>query len=235
MALGFAQHLRMWWEWPLVVIDFETCGVDPATCAPVEIAAVRFERGEPVHSLAALIKPDCPIPADATAIHGITDEMVLCAGDFDDAWYDITGRYIIDDDAIPVAYNAPFDRTILHRVAWPRPEPGYSLPALDTDLAWLDPLVAVRHFDKYAPGKGRHRLSATCARRGIPLPTAHRALGDAEACGRLLYSMRAEIGDMTISELLRRQELRRAEQDQERAAYLATLPATAAQAESGAR
>jgi len=82
----------------------------------------------------------------------------------------------------------------------------------------------VRHLDRFVRGAGRHKLAAVCARRGIPLAAAHRSLGDAEATGRLLYALQPEIGDMTVCELLRRQELRAAEQDREFAEWQARQP-----------
>ena len=213
-------QLRPWYAWPVVVIDFETTGPDPSTCAPVEVGLVRFEQGALVQRWSSLVNPGEPIPPAATAVHGIADADVASAPSFADAWTEVLDRGLLTR-AVPCAYNAPFDRTILHRLTVVE-DPLYH--ALCHDLPWLDPLVVVRHLDRFVRGAGRHRLAAVCARRGIPLESAHRSLGDAEATGRLLFALQPDLGDMTICELLRRQELRAAEQDRDFAAWQARQP-----------
>lgn len=52
-----------------------------------------------------------------------------------------------------------------------------------------DALSIVRKVDRYAKGKGRHKLAATCERHGIALPEAHNAGADARACGELLFKI----------------------------------------------
>lgn len=214
--LSLAQHLQPWWQLPIAVLDWETSGPDPATCAPVELAVVRFEGGEVVDRFSALINPECPIPAEATAIHGITDDMVASAGTARQAW---AGAVRLLLGAVPCAYNAAFDRTILHRLL-PDALDGKaacSYLELETAWPWLCPLVVVRHVDRFVRGKGRHKLTAACERRGIKLEDAHRATADAEAAGRLLFhaDIRAALGDMTIGEVLRRQQIRAAEQERD--------------------
>lgn len=213
--ISLAEHLRPWHELPITVLDFEATGPDPKTCEPVELAAVRFERGVVVARTSALINPGVPIPAEAAAIHGITDEMVQADGiSAREAWSD-TQRLLLG--AIPCAYNSPFDRTILHRVMADALDGDAACRFLELETAWpwLDPLVVVRHVDRWVKGKGRHKLTSVCQRRGIEIDGAHRAEADAEACGRLLFhaDVRGALGDATISDVLRRQEARRREQD----------------------
>lgn len=213
------SQLRPWYSWPVVVIDFETTGPDPSTCAPVEVGLVRFEQGQPVARWASLVNPGYPIPPEASAIHGITDADVQSAPAFADVWAVAVQRGLLTR-AVPCAYHAPYDRAILHRLCIE----DRRYHALCHDLPWLDPLVVVRHLDRFVRGAGRHKLAAVCARRGIPLAAAHRSLGDAEATGRLLYALQPELGDMTVCELLRRQELRAAEQDADFTAWKARQP-----------
>jgi DNA polymerase III epsilon subunit-like protein len=77
--LSVDQHILPWWRLPVAVLDFETCGVDASKCAPVELAVVRFEDGAIAGRWSTLINPEQPIPPEAMAIHGITDEMVADA------------------------------------------------------------------------------------------------------------------------------------------------------------
>ena len=62
---------------PLVVFDTETTGTDPLRDRIVEIAAVRLERDGSRTNYERRVNPGVPIPAEATAIHGIRDEDVV--------------------------------------------------------------------------------------------------------------------------------------------------------------
>lgn len=211
-----------WTTLPLIVLDFETTGVSPTECSPVSVAAVRFEGGKEVASFYTILKPDCLIPAEATAIHGITDEMVQ-----DAPWLETVAGEILDVayDALPVAYNAGYDRPILHRFI-----NGLDCPMFDPAHLWLDPLVVIRTLDKYVSGKGRHRLETCCARWGVALDGAHNALADARATGRLLWRLheKKKIRDYPAAELLALIEERRMVQDAEFQKYLARKEAEAA-------
>lgn len=177
MALDLAQ---LWNDLPLVVLDTETTGVDTKRAGIVQVAAVRFEQGRVVDRFCALAKPPHPIPASAAAIHGITDAMVadappvtehgpalarLCAG------------------ALPVAYNAGFDRRMLHRFFTGPEVPAWSMPV------WVCPLIILRDVERVVEGKGYYRLENACARWEVPLEKAHDASADAEAAGRLLWRL----------------------------------------------
>lgn len=208
-----------WDQQPLVCIDFETTGPDPLTCAPVQVAAVRFERGgKESSSFEALLNPGCPISPEATAIHHITDEMVAAS------------RTLVDhramlakvcNGAVPVAYNASFDRTILHRYLTDE-----SVPAFDPAQLWICPLTIVRDVDRFERGAGRHKLVTACQRRLVCLDDAHNALSDARATGLLLLYMldRGDVKSCPLGKLLAHIEKRRLHQDADFAAWLAKQP-----------
>jgi len=60
---------------PRLFFDLETTGVDKTTDRIVEIAIIRFD-GDKRYEFQTYINPEIPIPASATEIHGITNEMV---------------------------------------------------------------------------------------------------------------------------------------------------------------
>lgn len=61
---------------PLAVLDLETTGIDIGTARIVEISVLRLNpSAESVHRTRRL-NPEIPIPAEATAVHGITDADV---------------------------------------------------------------------------------------------------------------------------------------------------------------
>ena len=198
---------RNTWDSPVVVLDCETTGLPENGGKAVEFAAVRFESGLPVARWSSLINPGVPIPEQATAIHGIKDSdvsnaprLVECAGQI----------LRVCRDAVPCAYSCNFDRHMLHAEIT-----GTDCPAFDPVQSWVDVLVLVKHFDRYVGGKGRHRLTETCKRHGIELTGAHRAEADAMATGFLLWKFKPKLGDMSAAELIRRCDVRRAEQEAE--------------------
>jgi DNA polymerase III epsilon subunit-like protein len=174
---------KLWNELPIVVIDFETTGPDPKVAAPVEVGAARFEGGRVVAEWSSLVNPGCPIPEAATAIHGITDAMVAEAPPL---MLLSPKLYELARDAVPVGYNAPYDRTVLHRYIT-----GPDCPLFAPSQEWIDVyvIVASGRVDKYVSGTGRLKLDAACKRWGIDLDGAHRALADAKATGQLLFRL----------------------------------------------
>ena len=68
---------------PLVFFDLETTGVDTDADKIVEFAAEKFGvNGESIGALVTYVNPGRPIPAESTAVHHITDEMVKDAPPF---------------------------------------------------------------------------------------------------------------------------------------------------------
>lgn len=199
------------WDTPITVLDTETTGLPEAGGRCVEIAAVRFESGVPVARFSSLVNPGVPIPAEATAIHGIKDSDVAGKPTLSE----VAGELLrVCRGAVPCAYSAPFDRAILHAEIT-----GQECLAFDPAQAWIDVLVLVKHFDRYVGGKGRHKLENACKRHGIELEGAHRALADAIACGGLLRAFKSRLGNVSAAQLIERCEARRAEQEADFAAW----------------
>jgi DNA polymerase-3 subunit epsilon len=70
---------------PLVFIDLETTGVSLGTDRIVEIALVKIGTDRSRQVKRKLINPEMPIPEAASAVHGITNEMVREAPTFKQA------------------------------------------------------------------------------------------------------------------------------------------------------
>ncbi len=66
----------------LCFVDLETTGTDPATDRIVEISVLRFDPDGSRDARTRRVNPERPIPAEATAIHGIRDEDVRDAPSF---------------------------------------------------------------------------------------------------------------------------------------------------------
>ena len=161
---------------PVVCVDTETTGRDFGTDRIVEIACVRWEGGAVVRRDNWLVNPGVPIPKEAFDVHGISDEAVKDEPAFAAIVKDLLEAL---SGAVPMAYNAGFDRAFLvaelsRAEALVPPLP----PACRKGVDWFDPLVWVRELQKYEKGKS---LGDACGRLGIEIGQAHRATDDAEA------------------------------------------------------
>lgn len=67
---------------PIVFFDLETTGVKISFDRIVQIAAIKIFPDGSMEEKQTYVNPGIPIPAEATAVHGITDEMVKDAPTF---------------------------------------------------------------------------------------------------------------------------------------------------------
>jgi DNA polymerase III epsilon subunit family exonuclease len=156
------------------VVDCETTGTDPGADEIVSLAVLRLDAdGVETARFVSLVRPSCPIPAEATAVHGIGDEDVAQAPRFAEIAPEVLDLL---DGAVFVAHNAAFDLGMLQH-AFARAGVDY-LPA--GTACTLDA------FRLLEPREASHRLASICARRGIDLAGAHEALGDVVATAALL-------------------------------------------------
>ncbi|MBT8042922.1 MAG: 3'-5' exonuclease [Pontiella sp.] len=155
-----------------VAFDLETTGTKPSADMIVEVGAVIFDGDRPVKGFGALVDPGMPIPPDATAVNGITDEMVCGKPRIADVLGDFAG---FCEDLPLVAHNAPFDYKFLledvnlHRAAAPK---GIVLDTL--------PLAR-----KIFPGLPNYKLWTLVRHFNFPSGAFHRAEEDSSYCGML--------------------------------------------------
>lgn len=96
----------------IYTIDFETTGVDPKLCEPVEVALYNPE----VHEISWFIKPEKPIPPETSAVHHITDADVLLAPSWPIVRKGLAEMLTTEPDQklpILVAHNAEYEKTII--------------------------------------------------------------------------------------------------------------------------
>ncbi|KLI98819.1 exonuclease domain-containing protein [Streptomyces albidoflavus] len=176
-----------WHRELLIGFDLETTGTDPREARIVTAAVIEVADGERRGHRTWLADPGIPIPAGATAVHGITDARAAAEGSPPDRVADAVAEALTGywRAGVPVvAYNAPFDLTLL--AAELR---RHRLPSLAERLGGapvgpvIDPLTVDRAVDRYR--KGSRRLSAVCAEYGVALEDAHDASADALAAARL--------------------------------------------------
>ncbi|MFF9394324.1 exonuclease domain-containing protein [Streptomyces griseoluteus] len=176
-----------WHREPLIGFDLETTGTDPRQARIVTGAVLEVRAGEALGRREWLADPGVEIPADAVAVHGISNERASAEGRPADEVADALANALVSawDSGMPVvAYNAAFDLTLLsaelHR---------YGLPSLAERLGGrvpapvVDPYTIDRRVDRYR--RGKRNLEAVCAEYGVVLDAAHDASADALAAARL--------------------------------------------------
>lgn len=172
----------------IVSLDTETTGRDAVADRVVEVGAVVWRGGEVISRTGWLIHPGCPIPAEVTAVHGISDEDVKDCPRFSEVASEILE---VMRGRVPLAYNAEFDRNFLtEEFTRNSLDLGRAPPALRRGVEWLDPLVWVREVQKYEKSKA---LGEVCQRLGIELTNAHRATDDAEAALQVLIHILPDV------------------------------------------
>jgi DNA polymerase-3 subunit epsilon len=193
MPSGTAGTLNFvsWHSGRLAAFDIETTGTDTENDRIVTAAISVVGGGEPTVSTNWLVDPGVPIPAEATAVHRITDERVRTEGlPADQAVFEITETLAeLIGQGIPIiAFNARFDLTILDREARRYDQETLcDLIGGPESLLVIDPYVLDKNFNKYR--KGRRTLSILCECYGIPLDDAHAADADALAAARLAWKL----------------------------------------------
>jgi DNA polymerase-3 subunit epsilon len=174
------------WSDALAVFDLETTGIDVETSRIVTATvAVLDAHGEVQERTDWLLNPGVEIPAEATAVHGITTEHAARYGSpAIDGIAEIVGilRAHLGRGLPLVAYNAPYDITLLNREAM-----RHGIPPLSGPSPVIDPLVIDKAVDRYR--RGKRTLAVTSAFYGITLDDAHDSGADAIAAGRVAQAI----------------------------------------------
>jgi len=183
----------------LASFDLETTGVDTENDRIVSGAvSLLDEDGELLDWHEWKVNPEIHIPAEATAVHGITDEMAALGQVPGEAIAEMVGhlRTAIGANLPIVIYNAPFDLSMLD--AGTRRHFGKELKELMPRPNVFDPLVLDKQFDRFR--KGKRTLVAAAEHYGVKFEgEAHGALADSIAAGRVLQSMLRRFDDLALA------------------------------------
>lgn len=109
----------------IICFDVETTGLDTAKDRIIELAFCTASPGDITPTKTLRFDPGMPIPAEATAIHGITDADVCFEHPFEHHCEDLFRIFTACD--VVVGYNVHFDIQFLaaeferHGLVWPQP------------------------------------------------------------------------------------------------------------------
>lgn len=182
--------MSSWHTGRLALFDLESTGIDPHRDRIVTAAIIEVGAGQPARTSEWLVNPGIPIPTEASAVHGITDEQAAGGVDADSAIYEIATHLLAcsQDGMVVVGYNVSYDLTMLYAEAR-RHQLDPSADEL-TDIApVVDPFILDKQLDRYR--KGSRKLIDVCRHHGIELTEAeaHGATADALAAGRLAWML----------------------------------------------
>ncbi len=161
----------------LVCLDTETTGADPSVDRVVQIALVRLHPNGAAEEFESLVNPGMPIPEEAVAVHGITNDMVEFAPPFRRLAADLA-RWMENADLAGfnlLRFDLPLLRLEFQRAGQP------------WDISQARVLDAQVIFHKMEPRNLGAAYRFYC---GHPLEGAHGALADARAA---LAVLRAQI------------------------------------------
>lgn len=170
-----------------LILDTETTGLHERA-EIVEVAVINWDGAV---LLDTLVQPDDPIPAAATAVHGITDEMVRGAPRFDVVWQAqlrgiVEGAVAYYTQPLCI-YNADYDLRLIRQ----------SLRRYGIRPAFLKPPICLMELyaqfagelSAYFGGYRWHKLESAASLCGVSVDGAHRALTDCRMALSVLKSI----------------------------------------------
>lgn len=164
-----------------VYLDTETTGLED-TAEIVDIC-ILDDAGRTL--IDSLVRPTQPIPAQASAVHGITNAMVSTAPTWPELWPQI--KTALEGRTI-ATYNADYDQRLMrqshkrHRLPW--------------DLEGVEFFCIMKlyaqfrgNWDSYRGTYKWHKLEAAGQQCQLSLPNSHRALADTQLARAVLLHM----------------------------------------------
>lgn len=171
----------------IVVFDIETTGLSPQSEEITEIGAVLVKNGEILDKFETFVNPGKPIPQKIVELTGITDDMVADAPSPRDA---VLSFMEFCGDRPLIAHNADFDTGFIRETL--------SRNGVKKSIRYLDTLALCRALVKE---KKRHKLDIMAEYFGVPNPSHHRAVNDAEVCAGIWFKCAEKLSEMDISDL----------------------------------
>lgn len=212
-----------WHLGPMAPFDLESTGVDVDTARIVTATVARVGAGMETIAHTWLVAVDEDIPAEATAIHGVTTEHAREHGQPAAQVLDHISEALVTalTAGVPVVgMNVAYDFTLLDRELR-----RHDLPTVEDRLGHpigpvLDVLVLDKAVDTYR--RGGRKLTDLCALYNARIDGAHHSASDALAAARVAYRIAQrypDIAAMSLAELHQAQVRWRTEQQASLADY----------------
>lgn len=177
IARSFTSEVQQAMQQRFIVLDFETTGFRSTSNRIVEIGALLYENMIPTYQFHTYVKSTVQMSSGATAVTGITDDMLKTAPTEKAVFQQFTAFLgnALTADTYVCAYNAPFDMSFL----------GDALKRLEYDatIQYVDALGLARKYIRNVPD---HKQETIARHLGIDCGNAHSALDDAKTCGIIM-------------------------------------------------
>ncbi|WP_022757786.1 PolC-type DNA polymerase III [Butyrivibrio fibrisolvens] len=163
-----------------IAFDTETTGFSAYNDRIIELGAVIFEDGKAVKSFGSLVNAGKRVPASATRVNNITNDM-LADSPKEDVVYPEFVEFLgdaITGDTIICAHNASFDMRFLSAT--------FERLGIDANIKFVDTLALCK---KYVTGTCDHKQPTMAQHFNISQQDAHRAQSDALVCGGIMAEL----------------------------------------------
>lgn len=171
-----------------LVVDTETTGLDQAA----EIIQIGIVDAAGQVLVNQIVRPGQPIPAEATAVHGINDMTVADAPTWSDVYQDIAGLL---NGRLLLAYNADFDQRMIRQTCRKH---GTAVPAwVEWDCVMELTAAYIGEWSNHWRDFRWHKLSEVYSLFDLrphlhELPPIHDAAGDAWLTWKIVQFFREE-------------------------------------------
>src|SRR4029079_1279987 len=184
------------------VVDLETTGASPATCAITEVGAVKVRGGECLGTFQTLVNPGLAIPPAITVLTGITEAMVLPAPPIREV---LPALLEFVSGSVVVGHHVRFDLSLLQAALRDARRPRLANRWTDT-CAIARRLVRDEVHDCRLHTLAEHLRPPHRPSHRHPLPDhfrlphrpSHRALDDALATADLLHALLERAGSLGV-------------------------------------
>jgi DNA polymerase III subunit epsilon len=168
------------------VLDLETTGASPDTCAITEVGAIKVRGGECLGTFETLVDPGTEIPFFITVLTGITEAMVTPAPTIGQI---LPNLLEFVGDSVIVGHNVRFDLSFLNAAL---ASGGY--PRLGN--RWVDTCALARRLVRDEVPDCR--LSTLADRMRLAHQPCHRAMADTMATTDLLHALLERAGTIGV-------------------------------------
>lgn len=163
--------------------DLETTGINTDEDRIVQLAVSYFHGGQVIQQHSQIFNPQCPIPQQASEVHGIYDQDVINQPTFGEFVHKLEPHFrgqVLPHLPPPillgyniVSFDVPLFKSELLRV--------------NQNESLIDiPMVDLIYFARWYLRNKQLKLVNLCEYFDVSLKHAHNALFDAKACGMLL-------------------------------------------------
>lgn len=163
-----------------IAFDTETTGFSAYNDRIIELGAVLFEDGKAVKSFGSLVNAGKRVPARATMVNNITNDMLADSPKEDEVYPEFVEFLgdAITGDTIICAHNASFDMRFLAAT--------FERLGIDASIKFVDTLALCK---KYVEGTCDHKQPTMADHFNISQEDAHRAQSDALVCGKIMAKL----------------------------------------------